>query len=487
MASNFSFAVAADHGAVGGDRDHAQLVDLLEFLRLGVGGSGHARELAVHAEVVLEGDGRQGLVLAGDADLLLGFDRLVETLRPAASLHGAARELVDDYHFAVLDHVVDVAPVDGVGPQRLLDVVHPVVVGVRIEVVQAQRLLAGHHAAVGEKRVLLLLVDRVVDVLLEQRDHRVGLAVLVGALLGGPRDDQRGARLVDEDGVHLVDDGEVELALHAFLGLAGHVVAQVVEAELVVGAVGDVGVVGLAALGLVLVVDDQADGEVQEAVEQAHPFRVAPGQVVVDRDHVDAPAFQGVEVDRGGGHQGLAFAGLHLGDLAVVQDHAAAHLHVEHAHAERRDRLRVQRAHRGVEVGGKADRDDVGAFFQRGAGLGHETAVLLGQERKVEAVLGIQHVEHAQAAVARLAHHRESLGEQVGQGRALLQPQAEFGGLGGKLVVVEGAQRWFQGDDGFHVRRQFLIVPLVGRAEELCQDRFDQHGVSKEGRAAECT
>ena len=42
-------------------------------------------------------------------------------------------------------------------------------------------------------------------------------------------------------GVDLVDDGVVEAALDALAQLVHHVVAQVVEAELVVGAVGDVG------------------------------------------------------------------------------------------------------------------------------------------------------------------------------------------------------------------------------------------------------
>ena len=44
---------------------------------------------------------------------------------------------------------------------------------------------------------------------------------------------------------------------------------------------------------------------------------------------------EGVEVDGERGDQRLAFAGLHLGDLALVQDHAADHLHVEMALPER--------------------------------------------------------------------------------------------------------------------------------------------------------
>ena len=49
---------------------------------------------------------------------------------------------------------------------------------------------------------------------------------------------------------------------------------------------------------------------------------------------MDALAAERVEVAGQGGHQRLAFAGLHFGDLAVVQHHAADQLHVEMAHVE---------------------------------------------------------------------------------------------------------------------------------------------------------
>ena len=80
-------------------------------------------------------------------------------------------------------------------------------------------------------------------------------------LVGRAADDQRRARLVDEDRVDLVDDGEVVAALDRSSAVHGHVVAQVVEAELVVGAVGDVGGVRLAALGRAHVGQDDADLE----------------------------------------------------------------------------------------------------------------------------------------------------------------------------------------------------------------------------------
>ena len=113
-----------------------------------------------------------------------------------------------------------------------------------------------------------------------------------------------------------------------------HVVAQVVEAELVVGAVGDVGGVGFAALLVVQIVHDDADGQAEEAVELAHPLGVAFGQVVVDGDDVHAAPAERVQINRQGGDQRLAFTGLHFGDLALVQHHAADQLHIEVAHVQ---------------------------------------------------------------------------------------------------------------------------------------------------------
>ena len=109
---------------------------------------------------------------------------------------------------------------------------------------------------------------------------------------------------------------------------------QVVEAELGVRAVGDVRVVGDLALIEAHALLNEADLEAEESVDLPHPGRVAPGQVIVDGDDVDAFAFQGVEVDGHGRGERLALARLHLGDLTLVQDDAAHDLHVEGPHPE---------------------------------------------------------------------------------------------------------------------------------------------------------
>ena len=87
-------------------------------------------------------------------------------------------------------------------------------------------------------------------------------------------------------------------ALHVVRELELHVVAEVVEPELVVGAVRDVRRVGDLALRVVQVVLDDADRHAQEAVDTAHPLRIAAREVVVDGDDVHALAFEGVEIRR---------------------------------------------------------------------------------------------------------------------------------------------------------------------------------------------
>ena len=132
----------------------------------------------------------------------------------------------------------------------------------------------------------------------------------------------------------LVDDGEVVPALDHRAELVLHVVAEIVEAVFVVGAVGDVAGIGFAALVVVEAVDDDADRHAEELVDLPHPVGVAAGEIVVDGDDVDALAGERVEVDGERGDQRLALAGLHLGDGAFVEHHAADQLHVEMALAE---------------------------------------------------------------------------------------------------------------------------------------------------------
>ena len=164
----------------------------------------------------------------------------------------------------------------------------------------------------------------------EAFDFRVRLPIfLVETGCRRAADDERSPGFVDQNGVHLIDDRKVIIALHLVLGTTGHaVVAQVVESKLRVGAVGDVAVVLLAPLRGVHVIDNATHREAKQLVDGAHPFAVTLSKVVIDGDHMDTPAAQGVEINRQGGDECFTFTSGHFRDAAVVQGHAADELDV---------------------------------------------------------------------------------------------------------------------------------------------------------------
>ena len=327
--------VGADHLHVRRDGHHGQPVGRGELAGLGLGRAGHARELLVHAEVVLQGDGGPGVVLLFDRHPLLGLHRLVQAVRPAPALQGAAGELVDDLHLALGHQVVLVPVVEVLGRERLGQLVHVVDRDGVVDVLDADRLLHLLDARLQRHHRLLLLVDLVVLVPRQRAGDGGELVVELGRLVGRPRNDERCPGLVDQDGVDLVDDGEDVTPLHHEVTRPGHVVAQVVETELVVGAVGDVGRVGGPLHRRVVDVGaDAAHGQAEPAVDAAHPLGVTGGQILVHRHHVHAPPVERVEVGGQRGDERLALARLHLGDPAEVQRHAAHHLDVEVALAE---------------------------------------------------------------------------------------------------------------------------------------------------------
>ena len=174
----------------------------------------------------------------------------MQALGIAPARHHASGELVDDDDLAVADDVVLVALEELVGAQRLIDVMDERRVGRLVERAflhhadRAQELLGVLVAGFGQIDGALLLVELVI-LAHQLRDDLVDGGVKARAVLGRTGDDERRARLVDQDRVDLVDDGEGVAALDHLRHVVFHIVAEIVEAEFVVRAVGDVGGVGL--------------------------------------------------------------------------------------------------------------------------------------------------------------------------------------------------------------------------------------------------
>ena len=149
---------------VGRDLDDVQLVGVAELLLLGQRGTGHAGQLAVQAEVVLEGDGGEGLALVLHLDAFLGLDGLVQALVIAAAEHQAAGELVDNDDLPVAHHIVHVALHDAARLDGLVDVMLEGGVLRVGQVLHAEVGLSVRLSLGGQGRGAGLFVDNVVRV-----------------------------------------------------------------------------------------------------------------------------------------------------------------------------------------------------------------------------------------------------------------------------------------------------------------------------------
>ena len=172
------------------------------------------------------------------------------------------------------------------------------------------------------------------DLQSQQRRYRIQFMVQVGMVLGLAGNDQRSTRFIDQDRVHFIDNGEVQAALHALAAIVDHVIAQVVKAEFIIGAIGDVGTIGglLGVMRHLRQVD--ASGQAEPAIQAPHPFGIALGQVIIDRNDMHPLARQGIEIGWQGRHQRLALTGAHFGDFPEMQGHAADQLHIEVTHLQ---------------------------------------------------------------------------------------------------------------------------------------------------------
>ena len=128
-------------------------------------------------------------------------------------------------------------------------------------------------------------------------NKRLPLIILMSGNGRRSADDQRGPRFINQDGIHLVNDSEIITTLDLLLACGCHaIVAQVVEPEFAVGAVGDVHRVLLAANIRRLVVLDTANRQTKEIVELSHPLCVTSSEVIVDRDQMSTLSTQCIQV-----------------------------------------------------------------------------------------------------------------------------------------------------------------------------------------------
>ena len=156
--------VLAGHRLVRGDRDDVDLVGRGKLGGLGLGRTGHARArtLGVEAEVVLQRDRGQRLVLGLNLHAFLGLDRLVHAVVVAAARQDATRVLVDDKDLTGVHDVVAIPEEQLLRTDRVVEEADERGVRSLVQVLHAQLVLDLVDARLQDADSLLLLVDLVV-------------------------------------------------------------------------------------------------------------------------------------------------------------------------------------------------------------------------------------------------------------------------------------------------------------------------------------
>ena len=104
---------------------HIQAVHLLELFRFSKGRTGHATQLFIQAEEILERNSRECAAFLQNRHTFFGLNRLVQPFAIAAALHQTAGVFVHDDYFAVICYnIIFIALKHHLCLQCLLDVIH---------------------------------------------------------------------------------------------------------------------------------------------------------------------------------------------------------------------------------------------------------------------------------------------------------------------------------------------------------------------------
>ena len=230
----------------------------------------------------------------------------MQTVGPAATLHGTTGVFVNDDHFAIFNDVIHVAGKQRVRAQRGGYVMHQHDVARRVQGLAFihnaffhQQFFDQHQTAFRQVDLTRFLINGEVAFTLESirvffllanqvRDDLVYFLVHFRAVFSRAGNDQRRTRFIDQDRVDLIHQRIVQFTLYALFRAERHVIAQVVKAVFVVGAVSDVGGVSFTFCWGRHARQVNTDAHPEEFKQRAVVFSITLRQIVVHCDDVYA-------------------------------------------------------------------------------------------------------------------------------------------------------------------------------------------------------
>ena len=176
--------VDSDHRHICRDGNDPETVDLLELGFLGLRGTRHPSKFVVHAEVVLQGDGGESLVLVLDLHPFLRLKGLVQPFVVATPCQSATGVLIDDEDLVAQHHVILVPLEQFLGLDGVVQIADERGVRGFVEVVNAESVLHHLNAGTRDGDRSFLLVHLVVLVTFHGThhscEHRIPLVGVLG-------------------------------------------------------------------------------------------------------------------------------------------------------------------------------------------------------------------------------------------------------------------------------------------------------------------
>ena len=287
--------------------------------------------------------------------MFLRLNCLMKTVRVTSAGHDTACEFIDNKNLIILDNIVVIFRHQIVCAKREDNAVLDLKVLRVREVVQMEKSFHLGNALRRQIDNLVFLVDDEIAglFLLNAHDginlgkvlHVLAAGHLLGENIAGFIDlcgfirlagnNKRRACLINQDRVNLIDNRVMQAPQNQLVLVDGHVVTQIVKAQLVVRHIGDVAGIGSLPLLGGHLVKDNAAGQPHKAIYLPHPLCVALREIIVHRNDHGAFAFKCVQIRRKRRNKRLAFAGLHLRDSTLMKNNAADQLHAERFHSDR--------------------------------------------------------------------------------------------------------------------------------------------------------
>ncbi len=256
----------------------------------------------------------------------------MKPIAPEAVFHDTARRFIDDFQFTLAHNVMFVPTVQVKRRKRLSRQFFAHQGTAPNTRKRRKAFLRTRATRLGQNRKAMFAGNAIIDIRLKLPCKAQNLLdhLTRNLRLRLRRNDKRRACLINEHAVGLINNGKVQSAQTHVAPARGigqcpkpqtqvtalltkdHPVTQIIESQFLVGAIDDIGPIGLLPLRQLLACDDHTNAQAQSRVKRRHRLGIASRKIIIDRDDMNRESRECCSRCSQGRCQRLAFASRHM-------------------------------------------------------------------------------------------------------------------------------------------------------------------------------